>query len=252
MKAMQPVRFSNLKNLSLSPQHYMHRVKHYDELKSKSLTLGSAVHSMLLGGQETIVYPGATRRGKEWDAFKAAHEGACIVSKGEQLQAIGMVNSLQRCKAALELLKGEHEVELAPWKINGRVCGGRVDVIGPRFITELKTAKSSQPHQFFRQARRMAYHCQLAWYLDGNAANGGTAVDAYIVAIESTPPYVVTPMMVTPRLLDIGRKMNRLWFELLLSCEGENKWPGYVQDVIDFDCEDAEEDVELTFGDEET
>lgn len=246
-----PIRFSNLKNLALSPAHYAHRVKHYDELKSKSLTLGSAVHSMLLGGQDVVVYPGAVRRGKAWDTFKSEHEGACIVSKSESLSAIGMANSLQRCKAALELLKGEHEVELAPWETCGRICGGRTDVRGPRFITELKTAKTSQPHRFFRQARQMAYHAQLAWYLDGNAATGGTATEAYIVAIESTPPYVVTPMQLTPRLLDMGRKMYRLWFELLLSCEGANQWPGYVQDVIDFDMEDAEEDIELTFGEDE-
>jgi len=247
---MDPVRFSNLKAIAQSPAHYLHRVRNYDSQKGRPLTVGTAVHSMLLGGAAIVVFSGATRRGKEWDAFKAEHEGAVILSRSEHAAAIGMANAVQRCKPALELLTGETEVELPTWKLCGRECGGRVDVRTPRRVVELKTSVTAQPDRFKRLATRMAYHAQLAWYLDGNAESGGTAREAYVVAVESSPPFVVTPMQLTERMIDAGRKLYRLWFEQLLSCEQANEWPGYVQDIIDFDLDDAD-DVELTFGEEE-
>lgn len=247
---MKPVRFSNLKLLGTSPQHYKHRLDTSSETYKRPLSVGTAAHSMVLGGEPVVMFPGKVRNGKAWEEFRAANEGATILIRSEYEAAKGMAKAVESCRAAVELLEGVRETELPTWTLSGRECGGRPDVRNARFITELKTGATSEPRRFQRLAMRMAYPAQLAWYLDGNKATGGTASEAFIVSVEATPPHPVTPMALTSRLLDMGRRTYRLWFEQLLLCESSDEWPGYVQDVIDFDLDDLDEELELSFAED--
>lgn len=247
MTDLEPVRFSRLKKIGLSPAHYA-----ADQRRGTSaMSVGTAAHSLVLGGPPVIAYPGAVRRGKEWEAFQAENEGACILTKREAEQANAIAAAVLACPIAAKMLEGEHEVELPPWRVSGRVCGGRVDVINKAAgaVVELKTTNSSDPYRFTRLGLRMAYHAQLAWYLNGAQQAGYDVADALIVAVETVPPYAVTPMRVTFRALEMGTRIWRSWFERLLVCEAADEWPPYVQHVADFDIEDDE--PELVFAEEE-
>ena len=254
MNTLAPVRFSNLKLLGQSPAHYKHRIDTQESGKRRAMTVGTVAHSMVLGGFDAVVYPGKVRNGKVWEAFKAerikADPNVLILLQSEHDAAAGCARSIQRHKNAMYLLEGVHEAELAAWDWAGRPCGGRPDCVAPKWITELKTSATSEPWRFTRMGLRMHYHGQLAWYLDGNEARGGTAREAYIVAVETVPPYVVTCFEVTPKALDAGRRQNVLWMEELRRCEASDHWPGYTQAGAVFDIPDDEEDVALTFGDE--
>ncbi len=249
MTNLEPVRFSRLKKMGLSAAHYA-----ADQRQGTSaMSVGTAAHSLILGGPPVVAYPGAVRRGKEWEAFQAENADACILTKREAEQANAIAESVRRCSLSMRLLEGRHEVELPPWRVGGRVCGGRVDVIGDLdggHVCELKTSNSAEPYRFTRLGLRMAYHAQLAWYQHGAMAGAGLDVgSAYIVAVETSPPYVVTPMRVTFRALEMGTRIWRSWFERLRVCEESGEWPPYVQHVTDFDIED--EEPELVFADEE-
>lgn len=252
MTERKEVRFSNLKHIGASAAHYRYHLEH-DLGAKRATTVGTIAHSMVLGGVEPVVYRGQdgkrpVRRGKAYEAFCAEHPGKVPLLPSEYDAAAGIARSLERHQIAMSLLEGERETELPHWWFGMRKCGGRPDVVNrDRFVTELKTGVTSDPSRFPRLGLRMAYHGQLSWYLDGNEARGGTAKDAFIVAVEQTPPYVVTPFKLTERALEFGRKLCSIWMNELLVCEEADQWPGYTLGTADFDC--PEPDLEFTFAD---
>jgi len=249
-----PVRYSRLKNMGRSPAHYLYAVTH-DMGDSRAMAQGRLVHAMMLGGLEAwAIYPGE-RRGKAWDTFRDEHAGEEIATEKEVSVALHMAESIKRNDEAAEKLQGEHERQLS-WKRAGRACTARLDVLGLgvlkpglNHITELKVTADGQPDAFKRTALKLGYPGQLAWYIEGAEAALKVGIHhAYIVQVESKPPYVVTPMRVKANALDFGRKSNALWFERLRVCEDSGEWPGYVSGLGEFD---VEQDVELSgFGEE--
>jgi hypothetical protein len=71
---------------------------------------------------------------------------------------------------------------------------------------------------------------------------------AYVVAVESTPPFPVTVMRLTDRALDQGERLCTSWMETLLNCEASNFWPPYAQSIVPLDVPD---DPEIEFSDGE-
>ena len=239
-----PVRFTNLKLMALSPAHYLEAA----QKDTGSMERGRALHSLVLGGAPVLAYPGKVRRGKEYDAFVAANTNAQVLTKSDYAKVEGMAASVRAHKVAMRVLAGQHEVEL-DWQFMGRKCQSHIDVVGGggEWVTELKSAVSSNPDRFAWQSHRMAYNAQLAFYWEAVLQSGlGVPRDAFVVAVESSAPYVVTVMRLTGRALDLGRRSFRLWMERLLGCEAANEWPGYVQDIVPLDV--PEDEPDLVFG----
>lgn len=239
-----PVRFSRLKLIGRSPQHYLGMTVR----QTQSIERGTATHSLLLGGKRIIGYPGKVRRGKDWEQFKEFNYDAEILTMKDYDRANRMAESVMRNAQAMSVLKGSREVELG-WKIGDRQCGGRVDVIGSTYSTELKTGVTSDPRRFMWMALRMGYPAQVAWYRNGIKLAGlGEKKDAFVVMVEQEAPHVVTTFQVTPRALEQGERQWRGWFEMLMNCERSNAWPGYSEAMVPLDV--PEDDVELTFDEE--
>lgn len=237
----EPIRFSRLKLFSKSPAHFAAAMD--DE--GSALDIGAAAHSLILGGQKVVAYPGKVRRGKEFDAFALENEGALILTKTEFGRAARMAKAVKENADAMSVLEGEHEKTLF-WDIQKRKCRGTPDVFNneKRFVTELKTGETSDPRFFPFKMRRFCYHGQLAWYSDGAVLCGLNDPQAhYVVAVEATYPHVVTVFRLTPDTIDKGRRIARLWFERLLQCEAAKQWPGYSQSIVDLSL--PEDDFEM-------
>lgn len=243
---LEPVRYSRLKLMGLSPAHYHAATK--DE--TYAMERGSAVHSLVLETEEVLGWEdGRPRRGKDYEAFAAEHEGAIILTHTEYQMAKAQADAVKANPLAMRLLDGHRENEIA-FKIGDRPCGGRPDVWTPSFVTELKCTVSSHPERFAWQAYKLGYAGQLAWYSDALVLLGKAAPEAhYIVAVESKAPYVVTVFRLTRALIEQGRRNYRTWFEQLMVCEATDEWPGYCQAVVPLDVREAE--GALVFGDED-
>lgn len=238
----EPVRFSRLKWMAESPAHYLAN----PPKTGPHIETGSATDGLILGTCEVCAYPGAVRRGKEWEAFAAANASKLIVTKKELAAAERMRASVLASPLAQRFLTGERQKEIF-WQFLGRDCLSHLDVVANdrSFIADLKTCKTSNPNRFRWQALKLGYHAQLAFYRC--AVENSTGVkprSAYIVAVESTAPHVVTSFRLTDKALELGERMVRLWFETLLTCEKSDSWPGYAQSVVDLD---APEDLDLEF-----
>jgi hypothetical protein len=237
---LDPLHFSRLKLIARSAAHY--RGATVEE--TYAMERGTAVHRMLLTKDRVIGYPGPQRRGKEWDAFEDANSDAVILTAKEFDKAAAMVESVRRCPEAMRLLQGDQERTIG-WAFGDRCCEGTPDTVGNGFVTELKATRCSEPGKFAWQARSMAYHAQLAWYMDGcQAGKIATPEQAYCVAVESTAPFPVTVFQLTPRMLDEGRRLYRLWFERLMTYEAVNEWPAYAQGVVALDVPEDEPELD--------
>jgi hypothetical protein len=244
-----PIRFSLLKEMGKSPAHYRYAVDNDGREQTPAMRLGKAVHSLILGGDPVLFFPGV-RRGNAWDAFEAANTGAIILNEAEHEKARGMAAAVRASAPAMRVLEGRHEVEVN-WQYLGRAWQSHIDVIAHdgSYVTELKTGATSDPVRFVWQAIKLHYNGQLAAYGEAMRSSGlGDPLASHVVCVESQAPYVTTTFRLTERALEQGRKALRLWAERLAACEAADHWPGYCESAVPLDVPDDE--LELEFNPE--
>lgn len=246
LQSADRVHFTHLKAMSDSPAHYRTSVE--EGFESAAFTAGRLVHYLALGGQEGehfVVWEDGDRRGKAWTAFKELHAGKEIFKRNEVEEAYRIAAAVRMDPVVqrLGLLEGESEL-LIDWDNAGVPFRSHVDKIGVasvgarkgrRHLWDLKTTTCSKPEKFGWEARRYAYHAQLATYEDAARWLQLPPDDVFIVAVEKTAPYCVVVYLITAALLEEGRKLARGWLERLRVCQATSEWPGYVQDVVPLD-----------------
>jgi hypothetical protein len=240
---MEPVRFSHLKAYGRSPMHG-HAARLRETKPTAAMQLGTAVHALVFNTRKVIGYPGATRRGKEYDAFVTANPDSEILSGTDFDKARRMSDAVRESKVAAPYLIGTCEKTIL-FKWMGLDCRATPDCRGDTFITELKTSASSDPARFLWHARKMAYHAQLRFQ---EYALADSTRDAWIVCVESDDPHPVTVFHLEPEAREEGEKLLTLWGERLKSCEAAGQFPPYVQTTVPLVWP---KDDELIFGDEE-
>jgi hypothetical protein len=230
------VHFSNLKHIARSAAHY--RVSCERRLEpTPAMRFGSIVHALVLDNGPTIAVWKGRRQGNDWEAFDAANTGNLVVTQDEFERATLVTQAVLTHKVAAPWLVGDHEKHIL-WKYQDRECSSRLDVLGDGFVTELKTTTNTDPETFMRACAKMAYHAQLAFYSRAAAEIGRPVREWRIVSVETAPPFAVTVLRLSPRTLEAGDKLVRIWMERLLGCEAVNEFPGYVQCEVDWDMED--------------
>jgi exodeoxyribonuclease VIII len=242
--------FSQLSKFQESPQHFLAAVTK-DFKGTGSMRKGSAAHALVFGDRDVVVYDGV-RRGKAWDMYQEEHAGDIIVIQSEYEPAARMAESVMRNPNARALIERCRDFErYIKWTRAGLPCGGTPDADGPGLLVDLKSTKTSNPDKFARSVDQYSYHAQLAWYRYGIRANGGTVEECYIVAVESTAPYVTQVFRMTPKRLEFGDRLCTLWMERYRVCSETNTWPGYSETIVDLDVPDYLDDsVEMDFGEE--
>lgn len=238
-----PIRFSNLKRMGESPAHYRHAISSHF-VASRAMRIGTIAHALTFG-TPISVYDG-TRRGKEWEAFKAASAGSEIFVRAEVDEAEPIANALSRSADARSVMQGVTEQRIN-WTYCGRPAQSTPDVRGATYVTDLKTTRSARPGAFVRDAFWRGYHAQLAFYQQ--ACGLPENAPCYIVAVENKAPYCVVVFQAEQRAIDAGHIQCRAWLEQLLVCEDADHWPGYASGIQPFDIPDPDE-ISLTFGDE--
>ena len=244
--------FSHLKRLALSGKQYLHAVN-TPTVPSPAMLLGTGVHSMVLGGRPekpVVRFHGDTRKGNAWKAFKAANPGAEILTAPEWDHALQISRAVLADPIAQERLAGARfEVPLA-WEEDGiRFSTSGVDILGNGALGDLKTATTTNPEDLQRQAFKMFYHCQLAFYRRGARANGlDVSRGLFLLCVETKGPHEVVDLELSEGLIDLADRTVSLWIEKLRTYRDANQWPGYAQSPVVWDVpswmreDDGEED----------
>jgi len=237
---MGPVRFSHLRAYGRSAAHGHHARTAAEDDPTYSMERGTAVHALLFGTRKVCGYPGAQRRGKEYEAFAAAHADTEILTMAEYDKARRMTDAVLASSLAARYLRGVVETTML-FRWMGMDCRATPDVNSPDHLTELKTSASAEPVKFTYQALRMAYHAQMRMQQIGCKDKR----PCFIVCVESAEPFPVTVFEIEKRTLEIGEKLLVLWAERLKACEAADVYPPYCQSVFPLI---APEDMELEYG----
>lgn len=207
--------------------------------QTAAMQIGEGTHALISGTRKVVGYPGATRRGKEYEAFCAANDGALILSGSDYAKAAAMAEAIGSSALAASYLKGVMEQTIL-FRWMGLDCRATPDVRGVGFLTEVKTSASSEPMKFTFHALRMAYHAQMRM----QQIACGARPECFVVCVESAAPYPVTVFEIDKRTLEIGEKLLTLWAERLKACEESQQFPPYAQSVCTLM---APEDFELEY-----
>ena len=261
-----PIRNSHLKAMAKSAAHCRHAILNNSE-SSLSKRLGSGVHSLLLGGQPVLMYPGKQRKGKDFDLWLKDKPGdALVYLRKEYERAHGIANAIKSDRLASQVLfaPGTIYEQTILWDWLGRKRRCTPDARTASHLVDLKTTRNASPEKFRWDVIRFGYHAQMADY--ANAIETSTGVrprDIYIVAVETIEPYPVVTYRLTPNDLEQGERLVHSWMERLLICEATGDWPGYSEAIVDLDLPDPDgmsfdfdddgerADVDLTATDEE-
>lgn len=250
MKLERPdrVNWSTLKHILISPKHYRHAVeiagKKLDAEDSAALQLGRLTHCAVYEpdhlASRYVTEPNFhrgmlddTARAKGYDGGKGAAAEWDLANTGREVVTTEMM-ALARAMRLAVLEDGasgplmcdgytEYKIE---WRddITGIECRGRLDHVNG-CLSDLKTTRSLL--SFERDAARLNYHAQLAWYADGLEAIGiQPAGPPRIVAVENVPPHDVLVLNFTEEDLACGRRLYRRALNTLAFCRANDQWPG--------------------------
>lgn len=225
---------SGLDKIARSPAHY--RCRDQKE-PSKAMRIGTALHSRVLEGIAPLVIPSFSGKGSVAlrDEWKAAHEGALILSDDEAESVEAMCASIYAhpiAGPAFRRTDGRAEVS-ALWTCpdTGVECKSRFDWLLPSAIVDLKTTADASADAFARSVASYRYHVQASYYLQA-AAFCGLSVEHFLFAtVETAPPYAVAIYQLDDEALEIGRKLYLRDLRRLQQCRDSGEWPGYSTDI---------------------
>lgn len=236
-----PLHFSALKRMALSPAHL--RAAEAEQLETtRAMRIGTIVHRIVCGPHKArrLVRWEGERRGVDWKRFEADQPPKTeIVTAPEWAEAAPIADAVMSHHMASTLLANtRREVDLR-WSHHGVDCEtDGVDFVGTDYFGDLKTTTCTEPVAFSRHSFKLLYHAQLAWLRSALLAQDETlakaAENAFLLGVETSPPYAVTILRMTPESLHLGDQSVTLWLDRYRQCAASNHWPAYTQCIEEF------------------
>lgn len=221
-----------------------------EPMESAALTIGRAVHSLILEGRsafekEFMVSDGPvnpktgepfgrlTKAYREW----ASSQKKCVVTGPEFSLMAKMQQSVWTHPVAMELL----DEGIAEQTVRTHYCGEpcqirmdwfRADYEGRFVICDLKTCENID--WFENDARRFGYPQQMAFYravLQQGMRNGERGIDCYLIAVEKREPYRCGVWKLTDELLESATRENERAIGELQECRSINRWPTRLEEL---------------------
>jgi PDDEXK-like domain of unknown function (DUF3799) len=207
--------------------------------------LGSAIHSLVLGGPR-VEYVGEVtlRSGKNKGTrfVPTDWKTADAQEARDQLRATGAIPLLEHQRAAVEaaatnarrLLEqfgaGSAEQTMVWQHPNGVWCRGRADWLTDDgcFDIDLKSCDNADPATWIRQCLVSGgYDIQAALRICGHEALSGRTRDLLFLLVEISPPYAASLVGVGPQMLELARIKIETAASLWRRCLDSGEWPGY-------------------------
>jgi hypothetical protein len=198
------------------------------------------------------------RNTKAWkdEVFKAEQSGLTIIDSGTLAHAQAVAAAVRNHPEAGRLLAAATHTEVSAYADHpsGARVRARFDLIGPRFIGDIKTCRDADPETFGRVMHSLMYHVSAANYVDIARANGLT-VDRYdLICVEKEPTpggeYRVAVNEVHPDAIEKGRELMALACDRWLALGNRIDLPSYGPDrhVVDLPAwaYDYDDDIEIT------
>lgn len=231
---------SDLKKIMRSPAHYKY-YKDNPQEDTPSLLFGRCYHKMCLETSEFdtefAVAPICDRRTKEgkqiWNDFVAESEGKDIITAEMYEQVHEMRKVLMSTKFVPKLINGTHEMSFF-WadEDTGVKCKCRPDSYGmlgnTGILVDLKTTSDASTDGFMRQANKLFYDLQMAYYLDGLKACTGKDYEVLFIAQEKSDGYAVNILQADNYFIEAGRELYKQALQTYKECCESGNFYGYM------------------------
>ena len=208
----------------------------------KKFDAGTAAHNLFLEGRDdsiVIVDADAFRT----NAAKAARDEAYAAGKtplltkdyaGVQAMAAAIRPQLDLIRADPPLFTDGRPEQTLVWEEDGVVCKARLDWLRDDYlaIDDLKTTTASAaPEAWPKTMLGFGGDLQMAMYLRGARAVLGITPEFRFVAVESSPPYALTPFSLAPDALAQADERIEYAIRMWRRCLASGDWPGYPRRV---------------------
>ena len=206
----------------------------HPEPPRRAFDIGTAAHALILGTGPQIVCVTGEWRTKEKRAEIAEwrSKGAVPLHSVDYRAVFGMYKAVTTHPVASRLLdESPHREATGLAEGPGVWLRCRFDAIGDAGILDVKTCQSADPEAFARHAIDLGYHQQAAWYRDMAQTLGVTDGPFRFVAVEKTPPYLVSVIELDEATEQLGREANARAIDLYRRCLATGEWPGYPTDI---------------------
>lgn len=237
-RAIKAMNWSTLKHGLRSMLALHHAMTTTDSDDTASRQLLRAAHLTVLEPDSydanVVVYPGAVRRGKEWETFKAEHADRTILNQTEFVQRQADHEKLLRIRDAVmsnpdvaRLINGAKTEQTIQWTdpATGVPCKGRLDVLGPDYIADLKGDASVEDRVFARRVGQLCYYGQAAWYQAGVEVRTGRTLPFYAIVYEAKAPHDSAVYEMDKDWLNPGRDLCARLLEQYAACVASGVWP---------------------------
>jgi len=252
--ALEGVNWSLLKRLwSGSPLHYRYHADHPDaDPDTPARVRFRAVHTAILEPerfeQDYVIFDGGDRRGNAWKDFQAANAGNSILKDSEAAGILEQAAAVRAHPAIRGWLKnGQAEVAFRWVEKNfGIACKGRVDLLCPGAVLDLKSVPSLDAGQLARWICRMGYHLQLDHYAAGARANGHEVHRVGIIGVETKAPYDSALFWLSDATMMKAADERAELLLRLKGCMEVDFWPGRFPEEQTVDIPSYEGDLEIS------
>jgi hypothetical protein len=237
-KAIPAVNWSSLKHMADSPAHYHYHLTHQRK-DTDAMALGRAIHVAVLEPDEfprryTLWNPeGGNRNTTAYKTFAKSSEAAGleVLLKPDYDKCLAVRDAVHAHDVAAGLLKGAAKEVTHQWTdtATGLACKSRTDAHVPNTLVDLKSTVTVDARLFGTHVARMQYHCQLAHYVAGLAAETDTDPSLWlvkIIAVEQEPPHDVAVFDVPDDALYAGEQIVAELLSRVRSCADSGIWPG--------------------------
>ena len=221
---------TSLKTLATkTPAHYQHTLNH--PKTSDAFDLGTAVHSLILEGDESGVevwdFPAWTTKIAKESREESRAAGKIPMLTKDWKQVLAMRDSVMAHPEAGKLFTGHRAEASVFWEEDDLTLKCRPDAWKPGLLVDLKTTVNADPNEFGKTAHSFGYHQSAAHYIDGGKAATGEELPFRFVLVEKTAPYLVSVVELDFEAIDYGRQLNDRAKRIYQECVESGNWPGY-------------------------
>lgn len=234
------VNFTSLNYFYQSPALCKLRMDVKEE-PTRQMIMGAAVHMAVLepGLFETkfapVFHDGRTKDGKKERAEIAA-EGRAPMPAEDYRSAISMAQSLFTHPRVSRLLSDAIACEqTAVWHMQGARCKARRDLVGPRWVADVKTCASIDRFSPWTVTDR-GYYRQAAWYMDADVVISKTVPEHFFfLVVSNSPPFESAVFRLTDDAIRLGQQENTVLLNGYVECAKTGNWPRHIVELLSAD-----------------
>lgn len=239
-RAAEGVSISALKEMGISPRHYLSAISEPPKPPTDAQKIGTVVHSVVLEEDHShyVIRPHGlkftTKEGKEWRDSQTKP----ILDREDADNLHGMVTALKNHPMASRIIYGPGgRNEVCAWKVHertGLLLKGRADRVTQdgqqkTVVVDLKTAQrgDASPQAFSREINNWKYHLQSQFYTQLFEASFFV-----FVAVEKAPPYAVACYCIDQESLQKAHEEIERHLARVKECQEKGVWPAYSDDLM--------------------